>query len=92
MSRSLKCILGGLVALFFAFMLLVLVTASDPIAVAKTQPGAAGASLRGLTFSDGPFGGHATVQLQPQGEAQPIEITVTRPFWSRQWRAVPAEP
>ena len=85
-------ILGALVTPLVATLLLLWLTDDDP-AVAQAQAGMAGASLVARTVSDGPFGGHATLRLQPPGNAgEPIEIKMTRPFWSRHWRMVPAGP
>jgi hypothetical protein len=86
-SRPVFRFVTGLITVLLAIPVLLWLTASDPIAAARAQPGVAGASLIGRTTSDGPFGGYATVRFQPPGNASdPIEIKLTRPFWSRDWR------
>jgi hypothetical protein len=96
MNRSWQRLIGvaGVVATACVMVLLfVYLTADDPIAAAKAQPGAAGASFLGLDRADGPFGGQATVRLRPPGKgSQPLEIRLSRPFWSWRWRSVPAGP
>jgi hypothetical protein len=79
--------LVGIVALFVAVLLFHWITATDPIAAAKDQAGAAAASLLGSEVSDGPLGGRAKVRLQSRDkDAGPVEIELRRPFWSRHWR------
>ena len=92
-SQRIVGALGGFVAVLVAVLLLLQLTATDPVAAAKAQAGAAGASLLRSEVSDSPVGGHATVRLRPSGEGiEPIEIRLRRPFWSRYWRRVPAGP
>ena len=79
--------LGGIVALLLAIPVLLWITATDAIAAAKGRAGAAGASLLGIEVSDRPLGGHAKVRFRASDKnAGPVEIELSRPFWSRHWR------
>jgi hypothetical protein len=87
LSQRIVGSLGGIVALLLAVPLLLWITATDPIAAAKGRAGAAGASLLGSEVSDSPLGGHARVRLRASDKnAEPVEIELSRPFWSRHWQ------
>jgi len=89
LSQRLVGGLGGILALMMMVPVLLWLTATDPIAAAKVAAGAFTAQFVGSKVSDGPFGGHAKVRLRTAGEAgKPIEIALSRPFWSRGWRSI----
>jgi hypothetical protein len=90
MGRWFQRIVGGLVVIAGLILLALLppwLTATDPIAAAKARAGAAGTSLLGSAISDSPLGGRARVRFQALAKgARPVEIELSRPFWSRHWR------